>query len=527
MSAEALEVAGSIAATVSVSAAVLAGDRRLRAAGMVLGLALALALIAGQGWDELESVRERPALLAGLCAAAAAALAGGGLLLRRWPLALPLLLVAALPFRIPIEVGGEDVNLLLPLYAVIGAGALALTIDALTTDREPPPRPPRALLVALCAATVLYAVQASHSSDIAFAARNVGFFLVPFAAMFVLLTEVRWTPRVLAVALAVVVAEAVLFTFVAVGQFAAQDIFWNPALELSNDFHFYFRANSLFWDPNIYGRYLALAAVLVTATLMWTRDPRRIGGMALLLAVVSVGLLLAFSQTSFLALLFGVGVLCALRYSLKWALVAAPFAVVAVAVAVIVVGGTSEAENDATEISSGRTTLVGGGVDLFESEPLVGHGSASFSEAFAEQEGIESRKTTVSHNEPVTVAPHHGVVRRHADHAQRRAGRRRPAGLPRPARRRDVDAAVRDAAAGAGIRGAARRGRRSVRGKPRGRAPGPAGPDRRLRRAGRAHHRLRRLPDRPADLGAAGRGRSLGIKRRLLRFASGAGLGVV
>jgi O-antigen ligase len=143
---------------------------------------------------------------------------------------------------------------------------------------------------------------------------------------------------------------------------------------------------------------------------MWTRAPRRIAAMALLLAAVSFGLFLAFSQTSFLALLAGVGVLCALRYSLKWTIVAAPFAIVAVAAAVLVVGGTSEAENDAEEISSGRTTLIDGGVNLFKSEPLVGHGSASFSDAFAEQEDISTNKTTISHNEPVTVAAEQGTV---------------------------------------------------------------------------------------------------------------------
>ncbi len=29
----------------------------------------------------------------------------------------------------------------------------------------------------------------------------------------------------------------------------------------SNEFHIYFRVNSVFWDPNVYGRYLALAIV--------------------------------------------------------------------------------------------------------------------------------------------------------------------------------------------------------------------------------------------------------------------------
>ena len=87
-----------------------------------------------------------------------------------------------------------------------------------------------------------------------------------------------------------------MFALVGVGQHVTQEIFWNPALERSNEFHFYFRANSLFWDPNIYGRYLALAAILVLAVVMWTRDMRRLALLAGALAVLLAGLGTAFSQ---------------------------------------------------------------------------------------------------------------------------------------------------------------------------------------------------------------------------------------
>ena len=42
----------------------------------------------------------------------------------------------------------------------------------------------------------------------------------------------------------------------------------------SNEFHTYFRVNSVFWDPNVYGRYLALVIVVATAALLWARDRR-------------------------------------------------------------------------------------------------------------------------------------------------------------------------------------------------------------------------------------------------------------
>ena len=253
-------------------------------------------------------------------------------------------------------------------------------------------------------------MQAAYTNDVAFAARNVAFFLIPFAAMFVLLTEVRWTPRVLAATLGVIAAEAVVFSLVGIGQFVTAEIFWNPALERSNDFHLYFRVNSLFWDPNVYGRYLALALVLLATVLVWTRRPARMAGLALLAALVFAGLLFSFSQTSFIALLAGIAVLCALRYSLLWTAVATPFAIAAVAAAVLVVGGTSEAEDDPQEISSGHSGLIEGGVELARAKPLAGHGSASFPLAFREQEDLATGRPAISHNEPVTVAAEQGAV---------------------------------------------------------------------------------------------------------------------
>jgi putative inorganic carbon (hco3(-)) transporter len=407
---EALQVAGCIAAVGALSGALFARERRLRAGLVVAGLAIAFALILGEAWDELSSLRDRPAVFAASIALGAGALAALALGLRRYPLALPLLLVAALPFRIPIGVGSEDANLLLPLYAVIGAGSLA----ALATAFERGGRRERfespLLLIALAAAIVLYALQAAYSEDIGFATRNVAFFLVPFAAMFVLLNDADWTPRLLGLSLGIIAAEAVLFAVVGAGQFMVQEIFWNPALERSNDFHFYFRVNSLFWDPNIYGRYLALAAVLVAGVVLWARDPRRVGTCAAILVVILAGMVFGLSQTSFIALLIGVGVLCGLRYSALAGAVALPLLVVVAFAAVVVVGGTSEAEDDTQEISSGRSTLIEGGVELFEAEPVAGHGSASFSDAFAEQEDISPAKTTISHNEPVTVAAEQGVI---------------------------------------------------------------------------------------------------------------------
>ncbi|MGH2957775.1 MAG: O-antigen ligase family protein [Solirubrobacterales bacterium] len=413
---ETLEVLGCIAAAGTAAAALLARDRRLRAAAMVVAMAMALALVTGQGWDELEPLRDRPALFAAVALGAALALAALAAALLRWPLLLPLLLVAALPFRIPIDVGGsDDANLLVPLYLVIGAGTLGAAAAAVGREDDAEAgvgagglQAPRPLLLALVAAVGLYALQASYSSDVPFAARNVGFFLVPFAVMFCLLAEVRWTARLLALCLGVVLAEACLFALIGIGQHIAGEIFWNPALELSNDFHFYFRVNSLFWDPNIFGRFLAVAIVIAVVALAWIDERRRAAVLAIGVAVAFAGLLTAFSQTSFISLLAGLTVVGALRWSLRWTAIVAPVVAAITVAGVLVVGDTSD--QSARQVTEGRSTLVSGGLELARERPLYGYGSASFSREFAEAEGIKQSEATSSHNEPVTVAAEQGAV---------------------------------------------------------------------------------------------------------------------
>ena len=54
----------------------------------------------------------------------------GALAIHRRPELLALAAAAALPFRVPIESGGDTANLLVPLYLVIAAGVLAYAAAA-------------------------------------------------------------------------------------------------------------------------------------------------------------------------------------------------------------------------------------------------------------------------------------------------------------------------------------------------------------------------------------------------------------
>ncbi len=407
---DALQVAGMIVAAGLAGAGLLLGGPSRRWAALLGALAICCALVAGQAWDgQLGHLRSHPAELFALALAGAVGLACLVLAFRRWEWALPLAALAALPMRIPVHLGGETSNLLVPLYAVTVAGVIAALIGNRAPDSRPL-RAPRLLLGALTAALGLYAIQSAYSNDIEFAARNVAFFLVPFTTLFVLLLETDWSPSLLRWSLVVVAGEAVAFALVGIVQHQFGEIFWNDALEASNDFHFYFRANSVFWDPNIYGRYLSLAIVVVLAALAWTSDRRRAAGLAAVVAVIWVGLFFAFSQTSFFALLAGIGVLAALRWSLRWTLIAAPVVVAAVGLAVFAGGSTTQTRSATESETSGHSTLIKGGIELAGNRPLYGYGSASFPEAFREQENVPPGETTVSHNEPVTVAAEQGLI---------------------------------------------------------------------------------------------------------------------
>jgi O-antigen ligase len=185
-------------------------------------------------------------------------------------------------------------------------------------------------------------------------------------------------------------------------------LFWNDQVIRSNEFHTYFRVNSVFWDPNIYGRYLSLVAVVAMSALLWARERRTLALLTALVAVLWIGLVPTFSQSSFAALLAGLVVLAALRWSLKWTAIAAVGGVVLTMLIVTLAGSFSF---DRINIdTSGRANLVSGGVHLFTQRPIYGYGSGSFPKAYRKHVKTRKAPVSVSHTEPITVAAEQGLV---------------------------------------------------------------------------------------------------------------------
>jgi O-antigen ligase len=388
-----------------------------------MALVLVPLLLASELWDspQLDTLRGRPALLGAGLLAGVAAVGGLAWLLRRSPWLLAPLAVLTLPFRVPLESGGESANLLIPLYGVIAAGVLAYAWERLAPRDDGPDatgwRDPAPTLLerALVVLVVLYAVQALYSSDFETALKNVAFFYVPFMLLLRLLTSVPWTRQVVRWCFAVGVALAVLFAAVGFLEYATGHLLWNQKVITSNEFETYFRVNSLFFDPNVYGRFLAIVMIGLATSLLWPRRAREIAIAAAALAVLWVALITTFSQSSIGALLVGLAVLAGVRWGWR------PVVVVTAVVAVIGLGavlvapsalkvdiGSSKSVDRAT---SGRLDLMKGGVAMFADRPLQGFGSGAFAERFREREGASSREAaSASHTIPLTFAAEQGVV---------------------------------------------------------------------------------------------------------------------
>jgi O-antigen ligase len=372
---------------------------------------------------------------------AAAAIVGALVLaMRRWPDALPLLAIFALPFRLPISTGGRTVNLLIPLYLVIAAGTLTFLlprwlgrggISAGISTGSPEPGDgfpsststalsswlsPRGLEWLLLGAVVLYALQGIYSADHTKAAENIAFFYIPFGLLFMLLRDVRWTRELILRCLGVAVALAVVFAGVGFIEYYRKALFLNPKVIASDQYGNYFRVNSLFFDPNIYGRFLAIVMIAVTTVVLWTRSRREVLIGAGVLAWLLAGLITSFSQSSIAALLLGMTVLAAYRWDAR-ATAYVAVALLAIVVVVVVAApsslhfGLKGSGGSTSNATSGRTKLIDGGLELFADRPLWGYGSGSFETEYRRHgDASAANAVSASHTIPITVAAEQGIA---------------------------------------------------------------------------------------------------------------------
>ncbi len=406
-----------LGSTLAAALVLVLDDARRRAPAMVAALVLAVLALISVLHDQIADALDGRAALAGAgVVAGIVGLVAGAWLFRRRPSLVLVFAFATLPVRVPLDLGGDTANLLLPLYAVIACGVAARCARVRPAEPEPRSDRMRTLERVLAGVMVLYAVQAIYSTDVEAAVKDIGFFYVPFALLFRLLLDLAWTPRLVRIATGVTVALALVCVGVGLYEFATRHLLLaNEKVLTANELKPYFRVNSLFFDPNIYGRFLALTMVLVAGLMLWTPHRRILLGCAALLAVLWAGLVPSLSESSFAAVAAGLAVLAALRWRAKPVLLTVGALVVAVLAVGLASPGVFGLENRSfhaiDKATSGRAELIKGGARMFADRPVYGFGSGSFAERYRAREHLLSERSPAeSHTIPITVAAEQGVI---------------------------------------------------------------------------------------------------------------------
>jgi O-antigen ligase len=395
---------GGPVACLGLALLLVATSRRERVAG--LGFAALGACVLGVA---LAPNRD-PFLVSGAALATFVGACGLAVVYRRYPWLLPVLALACVPARMSID----GAKLLIPLYVVVLAAAVQIGWELVV---DPPRRRELRLATLPLAAFVAWTgVSLAWSKDVHEGALQLLAFYVPFTILALAIARLPWSTfgaRVLSVQITLM---AVIFAVVGFYQYETRDIFQNPKVIYGNAYAPFFRVNSVFWDPSVYGRFLVVAMVPSIVLLVLGRA--RLLALAATAAVLVawLGLLISFSQSSFAALL--VVVIGAAVVAWRWRSLIA----IAVGVAVLVgiaIGSpqirhsiqhhTSSGLNSAT---SGRSSLVANGVRIAVHHPVTGVGIGGFKRAYAERVRLKGKepKKAASHTTPITVAAEQGVV---------------------------------------------------------------------------------------------------------------------
>jgi putative inorganic carbon (HCO3(-)) transporter len=406
---------GVVAAAMLAAGAIVARSDRQRALAMLGALVLAPVLLLDDVWHsaQLVSVHRHPleaVVAAGVALAVLAAAAYG---IRRIPWIIAPATVLTLPFRIPITSNGNTNSLLVPLYFVIAASALSWLVPVLWQARAsapvPPPRESRAPALLfeklLAAFIVVYAIQALYSPSSGFvtAVQNEVFFYIPFAVLLARLRDIEWTRPLMLRCLQITVGLAIAFSLIGFLEEATRTLYFR-----SNE---YFTINSVFYDPDIFGRYLALAMLLVTTVLLYERRARTQLGAVLTLAILWTCLVFTLSRSSLVALAVGLAILAALRWRVRPAIYVGVVTVIVAAAAVVVATHTRQLGlNNADAATSGRASLISGGIQIFEKRPLAGFGSGAFATEYTKYDREAAKIVKQSHNIPITIAAEQGLI---------------------------------------------------------------------------------------------------------------------
>jgi putative inorganic carbon (HCO3(-)) transporter len=398
------QIAGAVGA-VGLAVLLVATRRDLRAAGLVawaLGCAGLVVYLAPHGHHRL--------LAAAAVLGAIFACAGAWIVLRvPWLLAAATL--ACAPARIPVHVGSTQANLLLPLYAVVAVAALALAWDLFGDDlrrRELGPLAwPVGLFVGWDGLSLLW------TNDVRQGAIELLFFVLPFGLLSVALARLVWSRAWVLTVYVQLALMALVFAVIGIVQYETRNIFWNPKVRVDNAYApsgWFYRVNSVFYDPSIYGRFLVVAILASLAVVLYRRGDHLWSVAAVLtLGITWAGLLPSFSQSSFASLIAAVTVAAVVAWGRRSLFLVG--AIVVVLVAAAVASPAVRHKASLSHVTSGRSTLVSKGVKVAAHHPVFGVGVGGFRRAYAEAAHLRGKepKAAASHTTPVTVAAETGL----------------------------------------------------------------------------------------------------------------------
>jgi O-Antigen ligase len=348
---------------------------------------------------------DRPLRLAAVVLAVAGVVLAAALFVR-FPSFVPLAILVAGPFRLPVDLGSQQGYLLLPLYGVLAAAALALAYAA--ARGQPGPPLPAVLAVPVAAFMAFDALSLLWAQDLAAGSIELGFFIFPFAVLVTVVARspfARWLPRALASG---AVALAVLFAAVGIYQAWTDTLFFAQDLRVANAYTTYFRVTSLFKDPSIYGRQLVVAMTLLLA-FMWARRVAFVWA-ATLIGFLYAGLYFSYSQSSMAVLFAGalvVTVVLGDRRSRNLVVTAALVAAIGGAAVVV----ASAKGNSFHKVTSGRSHLIRITATVIANHPLAGVGVGS--QPLASQQEAKTKllaRKDASHTTPLTVLAELGLV---------------------------------------------------------------------------------------------------------------------
>ena len=315
---------------------------------------------------------------------------------------------------LPLRMGLFSHQLLVPLYALALGAAALLAVELVSGDARARElgraSKPLAWFIAWTGLSLAW------TGDVHEGAIEVLAFVVPFSILALSMARMPLSRLRLRLLYGELAAMAVVFAAVGFYQYQTRDVFQNPKVITANAYAVFFRVNSVFWDPSVYGRFLVLALVATLIVVVFGRTRRAaVAGFALLV-VLWLGLLISFSQSSFAALLVGViGVaVVAWRWKAAIAVIAAAAVLAGIAASEpkirhALVHHTTHGLNSAT---SGRASLVANGIRIAEAHPAIGVGVGGFKHAYAKRRHLRGKdpKVAASHDTPVTVAAEEGGI---------------------------------------------------------------------------------------------------------------------